>query len=112
MQKDTESKTISENIDTLNNDSTVLDTDLDANQALNEFSNEVEDIAPVLLEPGELVETSDNMANSPISPTVIPPEQPQSTAEIKGLASKKKQKGKRKKIGSDERTVQWLGDKV
>lgn len=113
MQKDTESKTISENIDTLNNDSTVLDADLDANQALDEFSNDVEDIAPVLLEPGELVETtSENIVNSPVSPTVIPPEQPQSTSETKGLTSKKKQKGKRKKIGSDERTVQWLGDKV
>lgn len=115
MQKDTKSQTIAENIDTLNNDSSVLDADLDANQALDEFSNEVEDIAPVLLEPGELVETtSDNIANSPISPTVVPPdgEKPLPTPETKGPASKKKQKGKRKKIGSDERTVQWLGDKV
>jgi hypothetical protein len=115
MQNDTKNQAISENIDTLNNDSSVLDADLDVTQALDEFSNEVEDIAPVLLESGELVETtSDNIVNSPISPTVVPPEgeQPQSTPEIKGLASKKKQKGKRKKIGSDERTVQWLGDKV
>ena len=115
MQTDVKSKTISENIDTLNNDSSVLDADLDANQALDEFSNEMEDIAPALLEPGELVETtSDNIVNPPISTTVMPPdgEQPQSTPETKGLASKKKQKGKRKKIGSDERTVQWLGDKV
>ena len=115
MQTDTKSQTISENIDTFNNDSSVLDADLDANQALDEISNEVEDIAPVLLEPGELVEiTSDNIANSPISPTVIPPdgEQQQSTSEIKGQASKKKQKGKKKKIASDERAVQWLGDKV
>lgn len=107
---------MSENTDKLNNDTSVLDADLDANQALDEFSNEVEDIAPVLLEPGELVETtSDNIVNSPTSPTVIPPDgeqQPQSTPETKGLASKKKHKGKRKKIGSDERTIQWLGDKV
>ena len=115
MQKDTKSQAISDNIDTLNNDSSVLDADLDASQALDGFENEVEDIAPVLLEPGELVETtSDNIVNSPISPTVIlsDGEQPQSTPEIKGLTSKKKQKVKRKKIGSDERTVQWLGDKV
>ena len=112
MQNDTKSKPISENINTLNNDSSFLDADLDANQVLDEFSNEAEDIVPVLLEPGELEEiTSDN---PPISPTVIlrDGEQPQPTPEIKGLASKTKQKGKRKKIVSDERAVQWLGDKV
>ena len=115
MPKDTKSQTISENIDTLNNDSSVLDADPDINQALDEFSNEVEDIAPLLLEPGELAETtSDNLVNSPISPTIVPPdgEQPLPTTETKGPVSKKKQKGKRKKVGSDERTVQWLGDKV
>ena len=115
IQKDTKSQTISENIDTLNNDLSVLDADFDATQALDEFSNEVEDIVPVILEPGELVETtSDIIVNSPVLPTVVPldGEQPQPTPETKGLASKKKQKGKRKKIGSDERTVQWLGDKV
>ena len=114
MQKNGNPDTISENIDTLNNDS-VLDADLDANQVLDEFPNEAEDITPVLLEPGELVETtSDNIGNSLIASTVIPPdgEQPQSTPEIKGQASKKKQNGKRKKIGSDERAVQWLGDKA
>ena len=113
--QETKDQITSQNIDTLNNDSSVLDADLDTTQALDGISNEVEDIAPVLLEPGELVETaSDNIVNSPISPTVVPPdgEQPQSTPEIKGLATKKKPKGKRKKIGSDERTVQWLGDKV
>ena len=113
--QETTNQIISENSDMLNNDSSVMNADLDTTQALDEISNELEDIVPVLLEPGELVETtSDNIANSPISPTVVPPdgERPQSTPEIKGLASKKKQKGKRKKIGSDERTVQWLGDKV
>jgi endoribonuclease Dicer len=112
IQKDTKSPIISEGIDMLNNDSSILDADLDTIQALDEFSNEVEDIVPIVLEPGELVETTS--MNSPISPTIVPPggEQPQSTPEIKGLISKKKQKGKRKKIGSDERTVQWLGDKV
>lgn len=113
--QETTNQIISENSDMLNNDSSVMNADLDTTQALDEISNELEDIVPVLLEPGELVETtSDNIVNSPISPTVVPPdgERPQSTPEIKGLASKKKQKGKRKKIGSDERTVQWLGDKV
>jgi endoribonuclease Dicer len=114
-QKDVESTAVMENIDTCNNDeSSILDAELDASQALDEFSNEVEDISPdsqntTLLEPGELVGTI-----SPASPMVIPPgdEQPRPTTEIKGVTSKKKQKSKRKKAGSDERTVQWLGDKV
>ena len=114
-QKNVEGKMTSENMDTCNNDeSSILNADLD------EFSNEVEDIVPdsrptVFLEPGELVETiSDNIVNAPVSPTVIPPggEQPQSTPETKSLISKKKQKGKRKRTGSNECTVQWLGDKV
>jgi hypothetical protein len=116
-RKDVESKTTSENIDTRNNDeSSVLDADLDASQALDEVSNEIEDIVPdshptVLLEPGELVETiSDNIVSSPVSPTPGG-EQSQSTPESKRQASKKKHKSKRKR-GSDERTVQWLGDKV
>lgn len=117
-QKDVESKAMSDNIDTYNNgESSVLDADLEHSQALNEFSNEVEDITSdsVSLEPGELVETiSDNVADSPISPTAAlsGDEQPQPAPETKGLVSKKKQKGRRKKTGSDKRTVQWLGDKV
>lgn len=116
-QKDSESKTL-ENMDACNNDeSSILDADLDATQALDEFLNEVEDAVPdsqaaVLLEPGELVDIiSDNV---PVSPAVIPTggEQMQPTSETKGLVSKKKQKSKKKKTASDERTVQWLGDKV
>ena len=116
-RKDVESKNTSENIDTCNNDeSSVLDADLDASQALDEVLNEIEDIVPdshptVLLEPGELVETiSDNIISSSASPAPDG-EQPQSTPETKDQASKKKHKSKRKR-GSDERTVQWLGDKV
>jgi endoribonuclease Dicer len=119
-QKDVESKTTSENIDTCNNyESSILDADLDAGQALDEFSNEVEDIIPgsqptALLEPGELVETISDSIISPVLPTFISPgsEQPRSTPEPVGPVSKKKQKNKRKKTGSNERTVQWLGDKV
>ena len=120
-QKDVEGKTTSENIDTCNNDeSSVLNADFDASQALDECSNEVQDIVrdsqpKALLEPGELVETiPDDIANSPVSPTVIPPggEQSQLTPVAKGLSSKRRQKSKRKKTGSDDRTVQWLGDKV
>ena len=116
-QKEVESKAIVKNIDACNND--VLDQDL-ASQTLDEFSDELGDILldsqnTNLLEPGELVETiSDNVVNSPVSPTTILPsgEQSQPTSETKGMTSKKKQKSKRKKTGSDERTVQWLGDKV
>ena len=115
-QKDVESKPMAENTDYNNDESSPLDANLDANQVLDEFSNEVEDISPdpqtiALLEPGELVETvSDNVFNSLASPAGD--EQLQSIPETKSLASKKKQKGKRKKTGSDEHTVQWLGDKV
>jgi len=115
-QKDVESKVLLENADACNNDeSSALDADLDVSQALDEISNEdilLDSQTTALLEPGELVETISNAAVNP--PTDVPPgeKQPQPTPGTKGLIFKKKQKSKRRKTGSDERTTQWLGDKV